>query len=91
LIIEVPDILQIKLWQSINPPPSLRKYQKDEGASEVDIIIESEEFVWFIEAKYKSDISLKTVNSENRNQILRNLDVGTWYAGEEIFIFHYLS
>lgn len=88
--IEVPNMLKIKLWQSIDPPPTMRQYQKDEGATEVDIIIESEEFVWFIEAKYKSDISLRTVNNENRNQILRNIDVGTWYAGVRNFYFSLL-
>ncbi|MEH7748246.1 hypothetical protein V7659_25015 [Neobacillus drentensis] len=88
--IHMPEMLQIKLWKKIEPPPSLRLYQKDEGPTEVDIIIESEDFVWFIEAKYKSDISMKTTNNDNRNQILRNVDVGSWYAGVRDFYFSLL-
>lgn len=88
--IHVPDMIQIKLWQTIDPPPSLKPYQKDEGPTEVDIIIESEDFVWLIEAKYKSDISMKTTNNPNRDQILRNIDVGSYYAGVRDFYFSLL-
>lgn len=83
-------IINIKLWKNIAPPTSLILFQKDEGHSEVDIIIESENFDWFIEAKYKSDISMKTTNNDSRDQILRNIDVGTYYAGIKDFYFSLL-
>lgn len=88
--IDVPRILKIKLWESLEAPPLLSHYQNEEGPTEVDIIIESEEFVWFIEAKYKSDIAVRTANNDKRNQILRNLDVGTLYAGVRDFYFSLL-
>jgi hypothetical protein len=84
------DNIIIGLWQEVSPPPSLLEKQKEEGKSEIDAIIESEDFVWFIEAKYKSDISLRTTNNEARDQIIRNLDVGSFYAGEREFYFSLL-
>ena len=82
--------VKIDLWKSVEPPRSITDFQKDEGNSEVDIIIESEKFVWFIEAKYKSDISMRTTNNENRDQLLRNIDVGSLYSGIHDFYFSLL-
>jgi hypothetical protein len=82
-----PQIVTVHLWQPIPPPPSLRLHQKDEDPSEIDIIIETEVSVWFIEAKFKSDISTRTTNNATRNQVIRNLDVGSWYAGMRDFYF----
>lgn len=82
--------VRIKLWDSIAPPPELKQHQKGEGNSEIDICIETEKLVWFIEAKYKSDISRRTTNNENRNQIIRNIDVGTYYAKDKDFYFSLL-
>jgi len=81
--------IKIDLWRSIEPPPSITDFQK-EGNSEIDIIIESEKFVWFIEAKYKSDISMHTTHNENRDQLLRNIDVGSYYSGIKDFYFSLL-
>ncbi len=88
----LPDFGQpsVRLWETIAPPPSLRRVQKDEGDSEIDVLIESDSVVWFIEAKYRSDISVKTTNNPGRDQILRNLDVGTYYAGVRAFYFSLL-
>ena len=83
-------VVKIDLWKSIEPPPSITDFQKDEGNSEIDIIIESGKFVWFIEAKFKSDISLRTTNNENRDQLLRNIDVGSYYSGVRDFYFSLL-
>jgi hypothetical protein len=83
-------LVKIDLWKSIEPPKSITDFQKDEGNSEVDIIIESDKFVWFIEAKYKSDISMRTTNNENRDQLLRNIDVGSFYSGVRDFYFSLL-
>ena len=82
--------IKIDLWRKIKPPPSITDFQKNEGKSEVDIIIESEQFVWFIEAKYKSDIEMRTKNNEKRDQLLRNIDVGSYYSGALDFYFSLL-
>lgn len=83
-------LVKIDLWKSIEPPKSITDFQGNEGNSEVDIIIESEKFVWFIEAKYKSDIEMRTTNNENRDQLLRNIDVGSFYSGDRDFYFSLL-
>ena len=83
----VAQIVTSHLWMEVHPPPSLRLHQKDEDPSEIDIVIETEVSVWFIEAKFKSDISAKTTNNPTRDQIVRNLDVGSWYAGVRDFYF----
>jgi hypothetical protein len=79
--IQDPRKVHIKLWpRRVSPPPSL---PIRESGSEIDVVMESDDMVWFIEAKYKSDISLCTTHDPNRNQVLRNIDVGSWYAGEK--------
>jgi hypothetical protein len=79
----------VNLWQSISPPLGLLA-GGDEGDSEIDVILESPTWVWFIEAKYRSDISTGTTTRPERDQILRNLDVGTHYAGVRQFFFSLL-
>jgi hypothetical protein len=86
----VPDVVTTHLWKVVHPPPSLRLHQKDEDPSEIDIVIETEVSVWFIEAKFKSDISTRTTNNPTRDQVIRNLDVGSWYAGVRDFYFSLL-
>jgi hypothetical protein len=82
-----PEIVTTHLWKEVHPPPSLRLHQKDEDPSEIDIVIETEVSVWFIEAKFKSDVSTRTTNNPTRDQVVRNLDVGSWYAGVRDFYF----
>ncbi len=82
-----PQIVTTHLWMEVAPPPARRRHQKDEGPSEVDIVIETEVAVWFIEATFKSDISTGTTAHATRDQITRNLDVGSWYAGVRDFYF----
>lgn len=82
-----PKVVTLDLWPTLAPPPALRLFQKDEGNSEIDVRIETEQFVCFIEAKYKSDISPRTKNNPDRDQIVRNLDLGTWHAGLRDFYF----
>ena len=81
------DTPRIELWKQIAPPASLHHIGIREGSSEVDVLIESENQVWFIEAKYKSGVSRATTYSPGRNQVLRNIDVGSHYAGEREFFF----
>ncbi len=80
-------VVTVNLWKKVQPPPALRLHQGDEGESEIDVIIETESSVWFIEAKFKSDISTRTTSNETRDQIVRNLDVGSWFAGVRDFYF----
>jgi hypothetical protein len=86
-LIEQPKVVKLDLWSTLSPPPALRLFQKDEGDSEIDVRIEMERSVCFIEAKYKSDISTRTKNNSDRDQIIRNLDLGTWHAGPRDFFF----
>ncbi len=87
---QLPHNLTINLWETIKPPPTLLDNQLPEGPTEVDVIIESENVVWFIEAKFKSDISTKTTHNHSRNQVLRNIDVGSDYAKGKDFYFSLL-
>lgn len=87
--LEVSESIVVDLWKCVNPPPSLRLLG-DEGPSEIDIAIESPQWVWFIEAKFRSDISSGTTTRPDRNQILRNIDVGSYYAGVRDFYFSLL-
>jgi hypothetical protein len=59
----------------------------DEGDSEIDVVIETPQWVWFVEAKYRSDISTRTTVRPLRDQVLRNIDVGSYYAGVRDFVF----
>jgi hypothetical protein len=70
----------IRLWHSVAPPLGLL-VGGDEGISEIDVVIEASTWVWFIEAKYTSDISLGTTTRPERDQVLRNIDVGSYCAG----------
>lgn len=74
----------VELWKSIPPPPALLE-GGDEGISEIDVVIESSNWVWFIEAKLTSDISTGTITRPERDQVLRNIDVGSYYAGTRNF------
>jgi hypothetical protein len=79
----------LALWQSIPPPLGLLD-GGDEGHSEIDVVIEASTWVWFIEAKYRSDISLGTTTRPQRDQVLRNIDVGSYHAGVREFYFSLL-
>lgn len=83
------DRLAVKLWMSVDPPLGLLE-GGDEGSSEIDVVLESPTWVWFIEAKYRSDISMGTTTRPDRDQIIRNIDVGSYYAGVRDFYFSLL-
>lgn len=83
------DAAVVQLWQSVSPPPSLL-LTGDEGESEVDVVIEHPEWVLFIEAKLNSDVSTGTTTRPERDQLLRNIDVGSYYAGVRDFYFAFL-
>ncbi|MGV8027403.1 MAG: hypothetical protein AB2L18_12685 [Anaerolineaceae bacterium] len=79
----------VELWQKVSPPPALL-LTGDEGDSEIDIVLEAPFWVWFIEAKFKSDISERTTTRTDRDQVIRNIDVGSYYAGNRSFLFSLL-
>jgi hypothetical protein len=79
----------VTLWVAANPPIGLLE-DGDEGVSEIDVVIEAPSFAWFIEAKYRSDISTGTTTRPLRDQVLRNIDVGSVYAGVRQFFFSLL-
>ncbi|MFA9556735.1 hypothetical protein ACERII_05495 [Evansella sp. AB-rgal1] len=78
----------IKLWKLLQPPQERKNM---EGPTEIDILIETDEFVWIMEAKYKSDISMETKHDKDRNQIIRNIDVGSIYSNKKDFYFTLLA
>lgn len=53
---------------------------KVEGTTEVDLTIETEKALIFIEAKYLSDISPRVSYDPWRDQVVRTIDVGTYQA-----------
>lgn len=79
--------IQIKLWKKIRSPKSLPGYEQK---SDIDIIIETDTFVWFIQALYKTDIPFPTDNHRGRDEIIRNIDGGTNYARNRDFYFSLL-
>ena len=83
------DGLATYVWRSIAPPPSL-VITGDEGRSEIDVLIETPWWVWVIEAKYTSDISERTTSRSDRDQVIRNIDVGSYFAGTRDFYFSLL-
>jgi len=79
----------VYLWLEVIPPPALRKIA-DEGPTEVDVVIEAPSWVWFLEGKLRRDISTGTTTRPRRDQVLRNIDVGTYYSGVRPFYFSLL-
>lgn len=70
----------LEFWKKIEPPPSRYKFRK-EGLSEPDVLITlGQHTVVFVEAKYRSGVSTKTEHDKNRDQVIRIIDVGSWYA-----------
>ncbi|UCD88506.1 MAG: hypothetical protein JSW04_08510 [Desulfobacterales bacterium] len=56
----------------------------------MDLTIETSTKLIFIEAKYKADISKNTAHDPNRDQIIRNIDVGTWAAKKRAKAFYFI-
>src|SRR6184192_385116 len=51
--------VSVALWVPVTPPPGLLD-GGDEHASEIDVVMEGSNWVWFVEAKYRSDIAMGT-------------------------------
>ena len=72
---------EVIFWPKLSPPPS--RPQK-EGASEPDIMIRlGNQGLVLVEAKYRSDVSKRTTHDETRDQVIRLIDIGSWYARQE--------
>lgn len=78
----------VTLWQTVAPPPSLLE-EMEEGETEIDVVIEAPSWVWFIEAKLGGEVSGGAARRE-RNEVLRSIDVGSYYAGVRSFYFSLL-
>ena len=52
-----------------------------EGHSEVDVVIEGDGYLIYLEAKLFSDISLATTHDPDRNQLVRNVDCVLEHGG----------
>jgi hypothetical protein len=72
-------------WRQF-PAPQTRPVP--EGKTHVDLTVETPRKLLFIEAKYKSNLSAATTYDSDRDQIIRNVDVGSWAArqvGKEFY------
>jgi len=91
----VPEIFQdieILFWRGrevspyFDPPPNL-----EEGRTEVDVsIVIPDVAIIFVEAKYKSPISTGTTHDVSRDQVIRNIDVGSLYAQKKEYAFYFI-
>jgi hypothetical protein len=78
-----------RMLVSQNPTWIARATASDpvEGPSEIDITIEQNNLLVFIEAKLGSDISMNTTYDPHRNQIIRNIDCLLDKAGHRASAF----
>jgi hypothetical protein len=58
-----------------------------EGSSEIDVILDHDRFLIYVEAKLGSDVSMVTTYDKQRNQIVRNIDCLIASAGNRTPIF----
>jgi hypothetical protein len=77
----------LRFWEKYFPP-LLRSFP--EGEMQTDLTIETSKKLIFIEAKYKADISKNTKHDPDRDQIIRNIDVGTWAAKKRSKAFYFV-
>jgi hypothetical protein len=61
--------------------------ERVEGASEIDVTFDHEQFLVYVEAKLGSDVSMNTKYDPLRNQIVRNIDCLIENAGERMPLF----
>ena len=71
---------ELDFWHEIAPPPSRLEFKR-EGPSEPDVLIKLPQFaVVLVEAKYRSDVCERTKHDKTRDQVIRLIDVGSWYT-----------
>lgn len=71
--------LRFHFWKRYRP---IKEYRNREGQTEIDVTMESDRLVIFVECKYKSELATRTTYDVERDQIVRNLDVGLGYSRE---------
>jgi hypothetical protein len=64
--------LGFSFWHSV-PAPTARA--AIEGESEIDVLVRCRHFAVLVEAKYQAPLSRRTAHDEQRNQVIRLLDV----------------
>lgn len=64
--------LGFSFWHSI-PAPAARA--AIEGESEIDVLVQSRNLAVLIEAKYQAPLATRTAHDQQRNQVIRLLDV----------------
>ena len=80
-ILEAIPFVQLVFWPKLPPPPS--RPQK-EGDSEPDVLIRlGNQGLVLLEAKYRSRVYERTKYDETRDQVIRLIDVGSWYARQQ--------
>ena len=77
----------LKFWDKYFPP-LLRPFP--EGETHVDLTMETSKKLIFVEVKYKADISKNTTHDPDRDQIIRNIDVGSWAAKKRAKEFYFV-
>lgn len=75
--------VELHFWKSYAPPST---YPHPEGHSEVDLTIETPSALLFIEAKLHSKVSRP---KSKRNQVIRNIDIGSWHAKQDNKDFYF--
>ena len=67
---------RMRMQRSTDPRVAARSRDPKpvEGDSEIDVVLSTNRYLIFIEAKLGSDISMGTTYDPNRNQIIRNID-----------------
>ena len=80
-VLEAIQFAELIFWPKLYPPPSR---PKREGPSEPDILVKlGQQAVVLVEAKCRSGVSEKTTYDKTRDQVIRLIDVGSWYARQE--------
>ena len=80
---------RVRMQTSGNREWVLRASNPDpvEGASEIDVTFDHDQFLVYVEAKLGSDVSMNTKYDPQRNQIVRNIDCLIESAGERMPLF----
>jgi hypothetical protein len=92
-IVRTLDKAELMFWRGrktcpFYSPPSNLGFP--EGNTEVDLTIKTSRALVFVEAKYLSEIARSTKYCSQRDQIIRNIDVGTQYAWERHLDFFFI-
>lgn len=72
----------------LEPPPTLGWR---EGLTEVDLLVAiADEALVSVEAKYRSSVAAGVKHRSDRDQVVRNVDVGSWYARGRFRRFYFV-